>query len=119
MNYDIATEHLKNKWNDYFVTTNFYSRQQYINGIPTKVFKEFLDFLVKNFKQDILFDYLYYKYLEYIEESYTKTNEVKVYLKEKGFEKHLRDLDIYTYVVIDEDYNVRKYTSVDTMRIIG
>lgn len=97
--------YLNEKWNGYF-RSSFYKNMD-INNLPYEVYKDFLTFLKKNFKQDILFEYLYSEYIEYIKK--ISKNQPRQYLSKKGFEKNLLDIGLNTYVIMEDDYEVNKY----------
>ena len=96
---------LKDKWNWYFGRDHILNGVSNLNGIPTDVYREYLEFLIIMFRQDVMFDYLYKKYEKYIKNN-TNNN---YYLNEKSFEKHLSDFGLKTYLIMDEKYNLSKY----------
>lgn len=101
---NFINEHLNQKFNWYF-NSRFYYGKNDINGISTKIYKDYLIYVKDNFKQDILFDSFYKKYVDYI---LLKKNGSD-YLDVKTFEKHLKDVDIKTYVSMDDNYILYKY----------
>ena len=103
INNECVKEFLEKKWNQYF-KSSFYYNVDTINGVPRDIYREFLTFLKKNFKQDILFDFLYDEY-----EKNVLKKHIKLYLNKTDFERHLLDFDLKTYVVMDDNYRFNKY----------
>ncbi len=105
----IDDEHIKNYleqlWNKY-VRSSYYYNSYYIFEIPKNVFYDFLSFIKKRFKQDILFEYLYDEYENFIK---TKYKEEYSLLNKTEFEKQLSNLGMKTYIVMDENYEQNKY----------
>ncbi len=115
INDEIISQHLKNLWDDYFSTYSFYKGYSFINGINSELLKDLLKYLIKNFKQDISFDYLYDGYINYVNKKYIKNN-LKC-LDKKMFERQLKFLKLNTYLVEDDDYTLNKYVCFDNDRI--
>lgn len=110
INDEYITEHLKNKWNWYFGSSFFYGFE-FINEVPRDIYKDFMTFLKDNFKQDILFDYLYSEYEKYIFKKYKEAK--KQHLSKSDFEAHLLDVDLKTYTIMDDNYERNKYVYFD------
>lgn len=102
-NDDYVKEFLEKKWNQYF-RGSFYYKAETINGVPREIYREFLTYLKKHFKQDVLFDFLYDEY-----EKYIQSKNIKMYLNKYNFERHLLDFNLKTYVVMDDNYQFSKY----------
>lgn len=110
INDEYIIEHLKKKWNWYFRSSFFYGLE-FINEVPRDIYKDFMTFLKDNFKQDILFDYLYSEYEKYIFKKYKETE--KQYLSKSDFEAHLLDVDLKTYTFMDDNYERNKCVYFD------
>ena len=106
----VDDEHIKNYleqlWNKY-VRSSYYYNSYYIFEIPKNVFYDYLSFMKKRFKQDVLFEYLYNEYEKFIKEKY-KVEDYSI-LDKNDFEKHLSDIGMKTYIVMDDNYEENKY----------
>ena len=103
-------DYLNQQWNKYFRSSVFYG-VGLINNVPTEIYRDYLTYIKNNFIQDIQFEYFYKGYVIFISNKYKNCNIN--YLNEKSFEKHLQDVKLKTYVIMEDDYNVCKYICFD------
>lgn len=105
------------------ILSNFtLNKNTLVNGIPYKIYVNFLDFIIHYFQNDIEFNCFYNAYIKYVTNI---PNEKPIYCFNKvAFEKHLRDVYLRVnvffenykeikVVVFDKNYYYNQITLLD------
>ena len=104
----ISVMKAKKQW--YFTPSGWFRDSSEIDGLPREIYKEYLDFCIESYIDDIDLDYFYNLYVKYIQKNQYNG---KKYLSEKGFKNHLKSLGLKTYSLIDSESMMKEYVCVD------